>query len=342
MPLKSTSTPAYLKRTRVLVDSNDANASRTKGLFNYTFDVDTEFQNVVSIELVDWNFDNAWGPTFVGRYNTLYPDETLTDLARSTVPGACTFDIRIENEATPPTSALEFTVNMEFVSGGVSLCNAIYSTKANVVAAINTAVTTAFTALGTTFANINSTNTTLSLTLEDSGRMMWTAFRTANPFEPMRVNLLFKSGPTAADQASRAIGFDFGVDAIAPSSTVSTPGIGSGTNFATIGTSQVNPQPFRYVDIEVQQVPEYSPLARVYLAREDEIYSFETARQTGRNARLLSDPIRRLDRLGIKLSMGGDYRITEGNLASHQLTFEILSLAQESDIPEWVAVRLAL
>lgn len=343
MPLKFVNTPHYIRRTRVFVDSADRNESRSRGPFDYTFDVGDEIQNVVAIELVGWNFNSLYSSTFLGRYNTTAPTSS-GDTVRSVRPGAHTFDILIEDENNINSILLQSDME-QIVPTLVPISQAWYALKdpTDVRSLIGMYFQFVFVFL---FQNsglgITPVNTTMRIEENTLGQLQMMFFRTGG-LDPMPSYFMNKSGPTADDNAGRTAGFIDNKDAPTTATLSTTTGIGSGTNYVATSDFLINQQPFRYINVHVKEVEEdFSPLARVYLNRITDINEYIRPCNEGMNTRLLTNPVRRLDRMSILITLDQGYRLSGNFPQSHQLTFDVLSIAQAPIIPHWVGQRLLL
>ena len=348
MPLKEVETPYYLSRTRIFVDSNKRNKSRSKSQFNYTFDVGQQIQNVISIELTGWCFNSFFAPSFSGRYNTPFPTQDV-DTVPSIVPGMHTFDTLVYDENTPAVESILIPGDLEFLVPGivpVSQCWQSFASRQALVDAIGVHLLTAFVFLfQNSTSSITPADTTLSLNLTDENKLEMYFYRTAGAMEPMPSFFMFRSGPTSDDNAGKPAGFNSTTDT-SLSGLTETAGIGSGFNYVVLSDYIVNVQPFRYLDVTVKETNEdFVPLARVYLNRtyeEDNIHHYVRPCNEGMNARLLTNPVRRLDRLTILITLENDYRLSDAFASPHQLTFDVLSLAQVPIVPRWIEQRLFL
>lgn len=345
MPLKRVDTPHYIKRTRLFVDSKFREESGSKNGTDYKFKIREEIQNVISMELIGWNIDSLISPTWTGRYNTPTPGST-TDLVASRTPGAHTYDIFIEDEDSPPVTSLLFTVDMEFMGElPASFAWRSLTSASDVVDVFATYVAMSFIYVTQASDPISYANTNMSIETTSEGVFQMSVYRdaaydAAEP--PMPSYFLFKSGPTADDNAGRALGFKDTEDTIKPALTT-TAGIGSGTNYVLESSYLINMQPFRYVDIRVKEVEaDFSPLSRVYLNRVTKSPPYIRPWNEGFNARLLTSPIRVLKDLSIRLTLDNNTRISTTTVGSHQLTFDVLSLAQVPIVPDWLEQRLLL
>lgn len=343
MPLKFVNTPHYIRRTRVFVDSAQRNTLRSRGPFDYTFDVDEEIQNVVAIELVGWNFNSLYASTFLGRYNTTAPT-SAGDIVRSVTPALHTFDILIEDENSVESIILQADME-QIVPTLIPISQALYAlndrTDVRSITGLYFQFVFVFLFLNSGLT-ITPIDTTMRIEESSTGQLEMMFFRTAGPFEPMPSFFMFKSGPTADDNAGKSLGFIETTDTTLPALTTTT-GIGSGTNYVATSEFLINQQPLRYVDVTVKEVEEdFTPLARVYLNRITDVNEYIRPSNEGMNTRLLTNPVRRLDRLSINVTIGDNYRLSENIPQSHQLTFDVLSIAQIPSVPTWLSQRLLL
>lgn len=341
MPLKEVSTPHYIKRTRIAVDSRERDLARSKSRSDYVFNVPEQIQNVIGIELVGWCFDTLYAPTYIGRYNTFAPQRFPGDEIASPIAGLHTADIMLQ-DPNNLNRTMVFTIDAEnflgIPGGSASFCWFLFESSTITVQVM--ALATTFTFLGLNDPNFNTGNTQLQFQTDDLSvfNMYWYDSAT---FEPFYSFFLFKSGPTASDQASRALGFEPFVDTSIPPLFDVTPNPPSNQQYVLFGDYKANAQPCRYLNVHVKEVTEdFDPLARVYIDRISDP-EYKRPCNEGSNMRLLSNPVRRLDRLSIRL-MVEDYRVGQLQTPDHQLTFDVLSLAQESSIPTWVKQKVVM
>lgn len=341
MPLKEVSTPHYIKRTLITVDSRLRNPERSRSRSDYTFDGFEAIQNVIGIELVGWCIDSLYAPTYIGRYNSLVPQRWPGDEESSIVPGLHTADIMIQ-DPNNLNRTMVYTADAENIfgapGGSVSYCWFLFIFSDSVVASI--ALAAIFTFVIANDPNFNVGNTQFQMNQDDLSvfTMWWYDSGTLDPFYSF---MLFGSGPTYADQGSRALGFEPFVDTTIPPLFDTTPIAPNNLQYVVFGDYKANVQPCRYLDVHVAEFFEdFDPLARVFIDR-FATPTYHRPCNEGSGMRLLSNPIRRLDRLSIHLTVE-KYRVGRFLTPDHQLTFEVLSLAQEPKIPNWVDQKIAL
>ena len=134
-------------------------------------------------------------------------------------------------------------------------------------------------------------------------------------------SLLFDTGVNSENSSHVAMGFN-DVD-VGPALTITSP---NPTNLA----------PFRFIDVNVEEAAEYRPLERIYMT--NNVYYGTTRNEPNvtRTRLLSSEPLRRLKRLRIRLTLEGGVvpPVTSG--LSHDLAFTVFNLANEEVVPEWV------
>ena len=100
--------------------------------------------------------------------------------------------------------------------------------------------------------------------------------------------------------------------------------------------TQTNLRPFRYLDINVKQAKEFTPLKRIYTT--DNIY-YGTVRNdpsVSRTRLLSSQPIRILKVLDIEIRLEGGVIPPDLTGLEHDITFTVFSVANEVVVPSWV------
>lgn len=353
MPLKVVPTDGYIKRQFITVNSKDRDPQLSKDALDYTVLLGTEIQNVISMELAGWNFDPFFSSTFPGRYNTQLSVYDPSD-TKSPIPGAKTFTLRIYDELG--VSFVDLPVDLENSQGStytLSSANQViylsqgsdwFNTTPEFTQVVKNAIVGALTAFGT--AGIDETNTTIEVYfsetlsgVRDNEIMYIVAYRSGGANDPMRTVINFTPQTQEPfDHAALALGFEEG--STVDSQLISTPGVGSGTNYVLRSAYEVNNLVYRYVDLFVKQTEDsFSPFERIFFKRGAALTPYLNGDKVIRT-RLLTDPVRKLDRLSIRLELPNNIRIADSALKDHQLVFEVLSLAQEISVPDWVKCRL--
>jgi hypothetical protein len=309
MPLFANSRPAYVRRRRVFVDSDLRDMTRSASEFDFVFPLRAALQNVVSIELVDYSVKRDLQQTFVaaggGFPGNNVIDVYINDVATETHPLYYTVTIppRDYTRTAELAAALQVLLNAGMAATG----DAFWATESWTVGVRSTAQV----GVGEDSQN----NLTFDILLEGSHISQF----------------LFKTGPSARDNASVPLGFFEGSDSNLPFRT-----IGTGALFTSPFTNQVAKlAPFRFMDVRIAQAPELSPVGRVSL--------FENA-DTGSKTeimdsrpRMLTQPLRRLDELRVVCTIGSERRPPlSRSRGGVDLVFDVLEVSQEQDVPGWM------
>ena len=113
----------------------------------------------------------------------------------------------------------------------------------------------------------------------------------------LQFSFLFGSGPNADTSIAENLGFVPGVDLTVPRATVGFifPFI---IHFFTLsGTNEVVTTPYRYLDVSIDQVPEFTPFFRFYPPNPN----FSRRQLLPGRSRVLTRPIKRLNQLTIRI-----------------------------------------
>lgn len=132
---------------------------------------------------------------------------------------------------------------------------------------------------------------------------------------------LFASGPNSLDSCFNAMGYNQADTAVAMSQR--SPG-------------RTLLRPFRFFDVNIEQVPELSPLKRIYATNNLYYGSVRNDPCITRTRLLSSKPLRRVQRLGIRITLEGGVvpPVFEGR--DHELTLTVFALSNEVTVPGWV------
>lgn len=132
---------------------------------------------------------------------------------------------------------------------------------------------------------------------------------------------LFATGPNKDDSAFNAMGYN-------QSDTAFT--------LNEYGPGRTNLKPFRYIDINLREAEEFKPLKRVYTT--DNIY-YGTVRNDpsiSRTRLLSSQPLQRLKRVNISITLEGGVVPPVFQGLDHEITLTVFSIANETFVPNWV------
>lgn len=317
MPLFQPEGNHYLKRTRVYVDTDDRDQARSKSQFDFVIELNALFENVVSLELVDYNIKRDLQQTFMsanGRFggNTKI-DVFMDDTATFSNPYSFTVTIPPRDYATVTelASDLQTLLNNTMDAGG----NAFHNTGSSVSWTV-TAVPTVINPDG------NDRIDSLRFDVEQ-GAGSNTIF----------AQFKFFTGDNSADSAGYTLGFPEGSD----SNPYIVRDLGGGAiiTFAVPTVSeQVKLTNRRYVDIYSDQFPELKPISRISL--EDDIDTVQNF-DANDKPRLLTNPVKRLQDLRIRMVLPPDDRPPlENSIGGFDLVFDILQVRGDINIPQWV------
>lgn len=152
----------------------------------------------------------------------------------------------------------------------------------------------------------------------------------------LEMDLNFGTGAHADESIARIIGFTPGVDVKVFAFTIGFPPFSISYYFEFNGTEPVIPTPYPYLDFFIDEMPEFQPFFRFYPPN-----STYTRRQLlpGRS-RILSNPIRRLDKLRIRIRHQGG--ITP--LATYPIFFHlrIFHIVEGDNVPQYLTERIVI
>ena len=328
MPLQDIGTQSYIKRTRVFISSDDREDDISRDGYDYTVLLKEEIQNVTSIELIGWNLPRYLTASFLGRYTQSVLPYAHTNNPRNNVPGTSIADVFIVDETA--TQSVTFVLDMELVTPAAPALPVSYAgrkmTTDEIVVALQQAIPLALDAAG--HATLNTTNYTLNIGVNTDNQFFFNMHRIGLPATQATVQFLFASGVNQEDSMHRVLGLPKEDTAIDPL----TSGIQA--------DCAIEPEPYRYIDVEIKQVPQFKPFARIFTSGDIHGNEFKRPSNPPESVRLLTEPIRRLDRLGIKLSLQDNKAFNHEIITGHDLSFEILSIAPTEVLPTWVNQKL--
>lgn len=143
----------------------------------------------------------------------------------------------------------------------------------------------------------------------------------------------FETGANAENSAYYQMGFNTGAGADVTSTSV------SGQQRIT-GPFTTKLQPFRYLDVGVEQVQEYSPVKRIFFS--NQLYYGTTQNDVNGAVRFLTRPIDQTQYLDVSLWLEGD--VAPAALANNtfDLIFTVYELIPENRVPTWVSQQFTL
>lgn len=298
--------PQFLHRRRIQVSSHTANSNFDgTGRWNisdFTERVDGAPSEVVSMELT----------------SVIMPRCYISPFPR----GSRFLDVRLEMEADP-TQTLTYTIEMppRFYVTRKRTWDVILDTLTRQMDYQN----------DPNFNTSNGVSWVLETDQEFADGTYGASVVTAKQYDSstILVYFLFGSGGHADDTPWWEFGFDQGVDV-------------GGTQVLPSGDTVLRPVPLRavnfwkdrYVDVFVDQVPELSPHSRIFLC--DPVDYINKSKKCPDGVRVLTESVHLLDVVRIRLRLANDRPIFEGANDPSSLTFDLLQVVQQGQIPSWV------
>ena len=310
MPLKDIiSIPPYLHRKRIYVDaflatSNNDGTERWD-LSDFWVRLSDQTSNVISCELT--GFCIGWEAA------APFP------MAQEGYDGLQYLDIYMDLVGTPGTN-LSFSVPLPLRRFFADTFM-IPQIKDAIQAAMNDQGVAPFLTGTTTWSISDSYFTDGSY-----GSIIFTATSGATP---CNIYFLFGTGPNAANSAYEQLGFEKGVDV--GGSTVLPDGT---TVYSPIPVRLPTFYPFRYVDVTIDEFPDFDPFARIFLTKTNEYVVSQNIPTD--NVRFVTDPPRQLNSLSLHLRLPDGRKLNPVYNDGVDLFFDVLSAVPEIDVPDWM------
>lgn len=309
----------YVHRERLYVSAHTAESNlfntKTFTVSDYQTIVDQAPQNVTSLELTNYIMPRT--------YATPFP------YASSTSHGARYLDIRVEDVANPAVF-LDFSIEMPN--------KVLYNTELTLEKFTQDLTDTYQYYRSTTGIAVPD----MSFRWMDDqefpsgqyGALLIYAIDDPVPVSSSaNVYFLFASGPNADNSPWRELGFptqaDVGGYQMLPSGLeVRYP----------VPSTRLNFWRDRYVEINIDQIPELEPFARVFVTSKED-YSNNSEEPTD-DVRLLSNPPRFIDKLTVRLRMNQGRPINPRSIDVHSLTLDALCVVPNVTVPNWIQQNL--
>jgi hypothetical protein len=327
MALANVTGPRYVRRTRLFADSSNRLPVESDDNFQFAFAVETEVQNVVALELVDFQLPRMLAPTFLDQTDYYY--FLKTGEARASSEGAnSVIDVVFTSESGADTLSLTSDLARPLRAG-----TEVIPTAGTVLDEIRVAQYLEYDlykrlALAA-HPVLNNANYLIQANASRVSTLLVTLENRASPGSFASVRFLFGTGPNRLRQASEVLGFRPYMD--------TEPA----TNNGAEAPFSVNPYPWRYLDVDLAEAAELRPFARVYM--QDEVFpGNSTPSGFPRAPRLLKRPVRSLKRLRFRLRLAGGRRPAFASDVPMQLTVDALSLEKVPLLPAWVEQRFAM
>lgn len=326
MPLFTLDTPHYINRRRVFIDADERDLAKSRSIWNAHYSLDEYYSKIQSIELVSYNIPRYIMPTFV--------NSRITALGENVV-GNNKLDIRLAD--VPETVSLTFTVT--FSPG-------LYASVSDLTSVLPTLIETQMDAEGdanfNTGVGVNFTVYTLPSSTYASDRVQVIS-DISGDHTAISMEYLFGSGDNTDDSAWNVFGFKKGVDnggyrqVVAGNASMTAIEL-----FDPVPDSEFTVSPYRYIDVYIDEAPELSPVARIFMTDEKTTSANYTTNQLVDNkTRLLNDlPIRKLSTITVRLEFEGKIIPTEEFECGYDLVFDFLVLSPEQDTPKWTKQQL--
>ena len=329
MPLYDVDRCSFLNRKRIFLRSEDR-LNPTQGSKYYAkYQLQTEVEKVVSVELVGYNFNKGIMPTFIAPF-TRY-DGIM-------VNGNNFLDIKLTDasDVNPP-----LTFSVEFPEGR-------FTTVAALAAALPGYIEAAMDAQGSSFYNTsNSVEWQVAEDTSVQGASIFVIQCLLGVDNTAIVSqFLFGTGANSANSCWHVLGFQKGVD----TTLITLP---SFSLYDPIPVRQPTIRPFRFCDITIDEFPELTPLARISL--QDMELSVVTDRDlpsdlvfqpremtltpnsylTPKPRLLTEEPPRRLRELTVRINFQDNIVPLEEFDEDYDLVLELLVVSPEQTIPSW-------
>lgn len=341
---------SYVKRTLVHVDSQLANAQKSEDTFTFTFDLPEELQNVISIELVQYNVPQGYGTMLAQGSDFLSYMYNPVPAYENIPPGP---DAQLPLRVISASSGAAFDFTMiagldPYIFQNGAKTGFLLGTFAGNPVPERTQGLFGYYALQdidgqlaydptrvisgtapspdlTTTYWIEEHRPNIGVDYTQYDRTLF-AIREGGPFvfgDYGEVRLLNESLPLENNPAL-TLGFNPYVDAV--------PAAGENVLLSPYMSIL---RRYPYIDLFVDEAPEFSPLARIPLVKEA-TENFVVTKNQPRKTRMLTRPIPQLKQLRIRLRLEKNLKPPTTQELPCDLVFEIKSLSQVSTVPEWV------
>lgn len=295
----------YIRRVRLHVDPDERDRTRSPSQFSFLYPLKDEYEKVVACELVDYNVRTRLQRTFVERTGD-YPGNNHVDIHMEDVATGLQvldFTLVIPPETlTAPLDNLSTLLNNQMDAQG----HAYHNTGNGVLWTVTTLAT----------ANAKGQDGALDFKVERGA--------TAGTIQ---ATFLFGSGPNTRDSAAAVLGFEPGGDTAPFVDSTGT------TWYYPVPQYVTTPIPFRYLNVNIREFSELAPLATIFLTNTTD---YSLTREGMHRPRLLVKPARNIYELRIDLTLPDGRYPTPEQCGAVDLVFDLLLLAPESNIPDWV------
>lgn len=315
MPILDLDRPLYVRRERMYVDNIARNLLDSRNQFDIVMDCPKRYQNIQSIEVVNYNIPVDMAATFYLKSGTQNGNNLL--------------DIELINDAG--TQTLAFTVD---ITAPVS-----YEDKGTMATDIQTQIQDQMDALLDPYFTSPQVTWLVELTGPSNDIMKFTV-NTTYPATTIFATFLFGTGPNKNDSPAQVFGFVPGQDTTTMASWTgpisNVPG-----HTAPFAYHRLQLQPLKYTDLTCLQIqPSLSrevPLARMFITNRAE---WAQSEETTPRPRLYKEPLKYADKLNFKLLLQGNNLPASVSTNGWDVTIDLLNLSDETCVPGWVVQRL--
>lgn len=295
MPLEKERGPSYVKVTKIHVDSSKRNQTDSKSVTDYVIVLEKAIQYVVGMEITAYDMPRSLTPSFLASQDGIAGTNKVDfELSADTGSVVQTFSV------TLPQRNFTYQDLLSPLNGYTNTLELILND-----AIANDANFGEGGAYEATFTVVPMPDQTTRVDVSGVGV---DGFR-----------FLFATGANESNSAYSQMGFTK-VDGSTALSQVSP-------NSARLDT-------YRYVDVFIEEVPEFKPVERLYLtpSSSDSVLNNLNINRT----RLLTDPVHRLRTLRVRLELENGASPPSTSAEEHGFTLTVTSLSNETSVPAWV------
>lgn len=336
--------PHYVKRSLVFVNSFDRVKQESSSGFEFTWALEEELQQVFSIELVQYSIPHSTAPTWIGKldYSQVFrdngvvvlnstPTNTLTDILITTEDGLSSAILKSDSDQNVAYGYIFFlffhtkTSISGFRPAQISVQRNLLERdiEGRFILLDHPVINESNYEVKWVYLNdLDEANDITTMVVENKG----------TPGSYATVEYLYATGTSKHNQTSRVWGFPPGVN----STPTASPENGARPSFPPTFTQ------FRYINVNLEEAPEFSPLARIYTTNNDEEDNYVNPCDIPRKTRIMKTPIRNMKRMRISLNAENGMQFMGLSDIGVLLVFEILSIQQVPKVPKWIVQRLSL
>ena len=319
MPLLDLDRPLYVRRDRHYVDS-DQRSPASRDEFDIITTLPKRFENVQSIEVVNYNIPADIGVTFFAKTNSSRGNNLL--------------DVRLTTDAVAPPVPFREIYFTVVIPAPVSI-----KTTSELRSFIEDVFTEQLDAQGDPYFNTANGFFFEFYDAYSTGVFEYTCRNSLRGDETQPMYFLFGTGPNKENGPARILGFDEGTDTIfpldSPLSLLPFP------DRVVVAYHQVVLSEFVYADVFIKEMETSlltnTPSARIFLAGPT---FFNSSSWLPWRPRLMTSPLQRADTLQIRLEFENRIRPLK-TLATDgwDITLDFLMLSNEPSVPLWIKSR---